>query len=1253
MQRRRHAEELLEWRQRLDVEEAEVRRMEKQALAAWEKQQQPHNTTQTQQHSWENEHSHTSGGQIPTGQEAGSEDDDSVALSVSSVHTDLSVPEQLASPSSDRPVSDLNSAAVDALYSAEFIATDSKQSPPGKASLSSLRHSDSSRPGTLTGTNGSSKMQVHSGSKTSDPHSATPSETTSDQSDIESRIHALKDELRKRKSVVYQLKKEQKKRQKERLKAQEASLLKQLESYNDFIQKTKAELSKGPDSTPATKPQIKTPTSASEKPRIKPPPLQRPETSKNWKIVTESEKSEIVPSETSGDKDDVAPSELHKYLSEHDDLFSDEDPPTVTPTPIMGSPEHMDVLRSFHSPKRPSHLSDDPSLVKKHSARPEDNDLLSGEESVVSSHKSGVMEELEYANSEGSENDQSDLHSHPLLKLDLGLQMPSLKDVNAESEEERLSEKDTADKPAFHDSADVGESLRLTESNLSPVAMSKHIDYPSAEKTLSVIDHSYTSDFSLAKREDSPRMKETQSPTGDGYNDDFESSFESSLNHESKPTSPSAPQPKEKSSKSPIYSSEDEIEEELSVQSGSTNGTFQTKSQADLNSLVRGSKDIIDPSKCPTSPQPQMPILPIKDELPSFCIGDRVLVSNVQPGTLRFKGQTSFANGFWAGVELDNPEGSNNGTYDGVVYFECREKHGIFAPPDKISQLPGKFEASADTEDDDSSCDDQPNRKNKASEEQLEKRNLLNKIKEENSDLDLDPEAREPLGEQGKPLELNIKQLSTGQSTFIKSQHNLDFIDIDCNIINEREKGPHTVPNGGDRDIILKLEDASVDTAVPLLNNLDKGTSKKQNQEEEPTAVILDLLLEGEKSRVDGLQKSTDISIEEASLDNKRALTTLADKLVENFLSDAVKQFQKIKKDKEEKLSAANQLKRDFINEDDGLRSNNFKSRTASKTKNDNFRTFFDDDQEELSSPEHCNRPESPVLGTSGQEELVKRLAELELSRELFDVLGDEQDWFDEDFGLSSRKEQQKQKRQQQQDGISSSGEQVKTPPRPELPVQMKQPEEPAMIVPHTVQEVEKLAIAAIQEIWESCKLGHGRPSLIGVPKPQPSNCFLEGDAKASDLEAQCQRSYKLTVFDLSWEVIQDIYAEDPKLDQPQWMKPRRLNSTYFHRVKCPNDKTTVQEFVTTEVLKLCGLKKEQNQKTDWQKMIKFGRKKRDRVDHILVQELHEEESQWVNYDEDELFVKMQLADGIFDALLKDTADILTQIQEKKSKTTL
>lgn len=55
-------------------------------------------------------------------------------------------------------------------------------------------------------------------------------------------------------------------------------------------------------------------------------------------------------------------------------------------------------------------------------------------------------------------------------------------------------------------------------------------------------------------------------------------------------------------------------------------------------------------------------------------------------------------------------------------------------------------------------------------------------------------------------------------------------------------------------------------------------------------------------------------------------------------------------------------------------------------------------------------------------------------------------------------------------------------------------------------------------------------------------------------------------------------------------------------------------------------------------------------VDPILVQEFHEEEAQWVNYDEDELCVKMQLADGIFETLIRDTIDVLNQISEKQGR---
>ncbi|XP_032855502.1 coiled-coil domain-containing protein 187 [Tyto alba] len=80
------------------------------------------------------------------------------------------------------------------------------------------------------------------------------------------------------------------------------------------------------------------------------------------------------------------------------------------------------------------------------------------------------------------------------------------------------------------------------------------------------------------------------------------------------------------------------------------------------------------------------------DPLLSFEIGDRVLVKQTQPGTLMFKGRTYFASGHWAGVALDKAEGDNAGTYQGVKYFECAQHCGIFVRPDEISHLLGTNE---------------------------------------------------------------------------------------------------------------------------------------------------------------------------------------------------------------------------------------------------------------------------------------------------------------------------------------------------------------------------------------------------------------------------------------------------------------------------------------------------------------------------------------------------------------------------------
>jgi len=52
------------------------------------------------------------------------------------------------------------------------------------------------------------------------------------------------------------------------------------------------------------------------------------------------------------------------------------------------------------------------------------------------------------------------------------------------------------------------------------------------------------------------------------------------------------------------------------------------------------------------------------EALKALRVGDRVLVGN-KIGTLRFLGSTEFAKGEWAGVELDDPQGKNDGMVEG------------------------------------------------------------------------------------------------------------------------------------------------------------------------------------------------------------------------------------------------------------------------------------------------------------------------------------------------------------------------------------------------------------------------------------------------------------------------------------------------------------------------------------------------------------------------------------------------------------
>ena len=45
-------------------------------------------------------------------------------------------------------------------------------------------------------------------------------------------------------------------------------------------------------------------------------------------------------------------------------------------------------------------------------------------------------------------------------------------------------------------------------------------------------------------------------------------------------------------------------------------------------------------------------------------------------GLLRFAGTTEFASGIWAGIELEEKNGKNDGNVAGIRYFQCKQNYG-------------------------------------------------------------------------------------------------------------------------------------------------------------------------------------------------------------------------------------------------------------------------------------------------------------------------------------------------------------------------------------------------------------------------------------------------------------------------------------------------------------------------------------------------------------------------------------------------
>jgi len=72
----------------------------------------------------------------------------------------------------------------------------------------------------------------------------------------------------------------------------------------------------------------------------------------------------------------------------------------------------------------------------------------------------------------------------------------------------------------------------------------------------------------------------------------------------------------------------------------------------------------------PTGPPPQI------DD--TVRVGSRVVTDSGKRGIVRYMGEVKFAPGNWVGLELDQPTGMNDGSVQGVRYFQCQPSYGSF-----------------------------------------------------------------------------------------------------------------------------------------------------------------------------------------------------------------------------------------------------------------------------------------------------------------------------------------------------------------------------------------------------------------------------------------------------------------------------------------------------------------------------------------------------------------------------------------------
>merc|ERR1712029_247130 len=214
---------------------------------------------------------------------------------------------------------------------------------------------------------------------------------------------------------------------------------------------------------------------------------------------------------------------------------------------------------------------------------------------------------------------------------------------------------------------------------------------------------------------------------------------------------------------------------------------------------------------------------------------------------------------------------------------------------------------------------------------------------------------------------------------------------------------------------------------------------------------------------------------------------------------------------------------------------------------------------------------------------------------------------------------------QQQQRSIPDKPPPPYTPPSPPIPAAVKlvvkpPPPEPVKYVPSSKAQLQDLTTQMVKDVHRM------RANGMDIGWNDEDN-ITHGSSRGM---------FVTFVRDAVTEIACEVCAPDTERQNPVWMPQKPLRKMVM---SVPRTEQGLILSVQAELNILMGFDRRAQREN---LIVRCSpQKRRDRVDQILVRELHAEEEAWTNFTQDETHVKDALANSLLDALINDTVAAL------------